>query len=103
NALMAIASLVLIYLFFKKHFLFPKVYIALALLTLVFIPLDSWLVTFIMPNEPVFDPDTTKEFARSLVSSMIWVPYMLVSKRVKATFVENTSTDRSGLGTEVSA
>ena len=58
------------------------------LVSLVFIPFDAWLVTFILPDEPIFDPETKKEFVRTLISSIIWVPYMLVSKRVKATFVE---------------
>jgi len=43
----------------------------------------------VFPSEPMFDPETIKEFARSLVACVIWVPYMLISKRVKATFVEH--------------
>ncbi len=88
NALLCGAYLYLIYLFFTKHCLFPKIYIATLAVAVVFIPLDAWLVSMIMPNEPVFDPDTAKEFGRSLVAALIWIPYMLVSKRVRATFVE---------------
>ena len=88
NSIMILASIYLIYLFFSKHYMFPKVYIGILLISLIFIPFDSWLVTFILPDEPMFDPDTTKEFARTLIASIIWIPYMLVSKRVKATFVE---------------
>lgn len=88
NFFMLFASLYLVYLFFSKHYLFPKVYIAIVLITLVFIPIDAWLVTLILPNEPFFDPQTLQEFIRVSVSALIWIPYMLVSKRVKATFVE---------------
>ena len=88
NALLILASLYLIYLFFSKHYWFPRVYIALLVASLIFMPVDAWVVTFIVPDEPVFDPDTAKEFARTLVAAVIWIPYMLVSKRVKATFVE---------------
>lgn len=88
NALMFAASIYLIYLFFSKHYLFPKVYIILVVISLVFIPLDAWFVSFIMPEEPIFDPETLKEFVRTLLVGMIWTPYMLISKRVKATFVE---------------
>ena len=88
NAIMVIACIYLIYLYFSKHYLFPKVFIALMVVSLVFIPLDAWLVTFILPDEPMFDPDTTKEFGRTVIASLIWIPYMLVSKRVRATFVE---------------
>lgn len=89
NTLMLIISVYLIYLFFSKHYLFPKVYIGIVAVTLIFIPLDAWIVTKIFPEVPMFDAETTKEFARTLVSGLIWVPYMLVSKRVQITFVEN--------------
>lgn len=89
NSIMVVASLYLIYLFFSKHYLFPKLYIGIVAVSLVFIPLDAWVVTMIFPGEPMFDPETTKEFMRTLIGAVIWVPYLLVSKRVKATFVEN--------------
>lgn len=88
NSCMVAASVYLIYLFFSKHYLFPKVYITIAAVSLVFIPLDAWLVSFVMPDENILDPQTLKEFGRALVGGLIWVPYMLLSKRVKATFIE---------------
>jgi len=88
NSIMVLASLYLIYLFFTKHYLFPKVYIAIVAISLLFIPLDAWLSSFVLVDEPMFDPTTTKEFTRTLVNAIIWVPYMLASKRVKATFIE---------------
>ena len=81
-------SLYLIYLFFSKHYMFPKYYIGVFVVSLIFIPLDAWVVSIVVPNEPMFDPQTTKEFTRSLIGVVIWVPYMLDSKRVKATFVK---------------
>lgn len=89
NSLIVLASLYLIYLFFSKHYLFPRFYIALMIVSLVFIPIDAWLLTQVLPNEKMFDPETTKEFVRLLIAALIWIPYMLVSKRVKATFVEH--------------
>lgn len=88
NSLMILTSMCLIYLFFSKHYLFPKVYIAIVVVSLVFIPLDAWIGSFVITDEPMFDPATTKEFVRTLVGGIIWIPYMLISKRVKATFVE---------------
>jgi 1-acyl-sn-glycerol-3-phosphate acyltransferase len=57
--------------------------------SLIFIPLDAWLVVKVFPGEPMFNSETTKEFARSLITGVIWIPYMLLSKRVRVTFVEN--------------
>lgn len=88
NTIIVTASIYLIYLFFTKHYLFPKIYIGIVAASLVFIPLDAWVATIVFPDEPMFDPATTKEFMKSLITGVIWVPYMLFSKRVKVTFVE---------------
>jgi len=91
NSIMIAASIYLIYLFFSKHYLFPKLYICIATFSIVVIPLDAWFVTKVFPSEPMFDSETTKDFMRALVAGVIWIPYMLISKRVKATFVESKS------------
>ena len=91
NTIIVAASVYLIYLFFSKHYLFPKLYVAIVAASLIFIPLDAWVVTKVFPGEPMFDPETTKEFMKVLIGGVIWVPYMLVSKRVQATFVESMS------------
>jgi hypothetical protein len=82
------ASGYLIYLFFSKSYLFPQAYITIVLVSAVFIPLDAWVVTFVLPGEPMFDPATAREFGRVFVGAIIWIPYMLASRRVRATFVE---------------
>ncbi len=89
NTIIVAASIYLIYLFFSKHYLFPKLYIGIIGASLIFILLDAWLVTKVFPGEPMFDPETTKEFMKSLFPGVIWIPYMLVSKRVRVTFVES--------------
>lgn len=88
NAVLMAASIYLIYLFFSKHYFFPKLFIGIVASSLAFILTDAWIATFIFPGEPIFDPDTTKEFTRSLIYCLVWIPYMLISKRVRATFVK---------------
>lgn len=100
NSLMAAASIYLVYLFFTKHYLFPKLYIAIVAASLVFIPLDAWLITKILPAEPMFDPETAKEFMSVLIVGLIWVPYMCISRRVKATFVEKKPNKKMQLPAE---
>ena len=88
NVAMLLATIYLVFLFFTKHHFFPQLFIIIILASLIFIPLDAWFVQVLFPTEPMFDQETTKEFIRSLVVGVIWIPYMLISKRVKATFVE---------------
>ena len=89
NTIMFTACIYLIYLFFSKHYLFPKLFIGIFVAPLIFIPLDAWLTTKVFPGESMFDPETTKNFMRSFISAVIWVPYMFFSERVRVTFVES--------------
>lgn len=87
NSGMLLVWLYMAYLFFSRKAVFSKWYIGLAFFSLIFIVIDAFAVKIVFPSEPVFDPDTLKELVRSLFMVVVWVPYMLVSKRVKATFI----------------
>ena len=87
NTLFIAAGIALLLLFFRRSFRFPTLYIAYAVASVLFILLDAWLGSFVLADEPMFDPDTAREFGRTLVSAAVWVPYLLVSKRVRNTFV----------------
>ena len=89
NAAIILVSIYLIYLFFTKHYLFPKLYILVLAGSAIFIFIDAWVGTFFFPDEPMMDEDIAREFGRVLIGAFIWIPYMLVSKRVKLTFVEH--------------
>ena len=43
-----------------------------------------------MPEEEIFDPDTLNNLIRSIICGAVWVPYMLIARRVKATFIEKS-------------
>lgn len=74
------------FLFFLKKKIFKTYYIGLLVFTLIFIIVDALAFKAVIPDEPLFDPETTKEVFRSVIACCIWVPYILVSKRVEATF-----------------
>lgn len=83
-----ISSLIIAFLFFYKHRLFPKIYIIIGLAYIIYIPFSSWLSTTVMPEATVFNQDTKIVFIRALIGGVIWFPYLLISERSKLTFVE---------------
>jgi len=87
NIAATIAWLVLAFLFFTKSRWFPRVYIVVVVFSFVFLLADSIVISAILPGHPIFEAEAGREVLRSIVGIVIWVPYMLVSKRVKATFV----------------
>ena len=77
----------LLFLFFRRSARFPKLYIMFLCSNLAFLLADAFAVRIVLPNQPIMDPETAREFGRSIVAASIWVPYLLLSKRVKNTFV----------------
>jgi len=87
NSVQIIACIVLIILFFMKKKLFPMVFIAATAFNVIFLFVDSVVASSIMPDEFFAEEESGKEIARSFMYLAIWGTYMLVSKRVKATFI----------------
>lgn len=88
NAGIVLGWIFLAILFFTKKKLFPKFYIGMLVFNLAFLLLDAFAVKAVLPNEPIFDPDTLNNVLRTFLTIIIWVPYMLISKRVKVTFIQ---------------
>jgi hypothetical protein len=89
NSFVILLMIYLIYLFFRKKNTFPKYYIFITLFVIITIPVDAYLASIVFPDEKIFDTDTTKSFFQSLFSGVIWIPYMVKSKRVRNTFIED--------------
>lgn len=88
NFLLLTASIYLIILFFSKHHTFPKVYIFLLVLPLIYLPLNAWIASTLLSVKPIFDEWVVRDIVVSFISCCIWIPYLLLSKRVRVTFVE---------------
>lgn len=90
NAVLLSAFLYLIYLFFKKHYLFPRSFIIIQVIAFIILLPYSYVASFLDPSDPspVFDAG----LFRSALMTMIWIAYMLKSKRVQLTFVEHRPT-----------
>ena len=93
NLSLLIVSLYQVHLFFNQHYLFPKIFIAILTISLIYILVDAWIASLILPKETMFEPQTIGEIAHILIACLIWIPYMLESKRVKATFVGKKPSD----------
>ena len=88
NVAIVFFSVYLIYLFFLKKMIFPRYYCGFLLFIVIFLFIDALLIQIMLPDEPLFDEERGRDFFRSVLACLIWIPYMRVSKRVKLTFVE---------------
>lgn len=95
------------FLFFSKKTTFPKAYIAIALIGLLYTPIDAFLANSffpqVFPQSSLLEGETLRNFLTTLVSAAIWVPYMLKSHRVKNTFIEEHSVRKTVLSVFVLA
>lgn len=82
-----VASLVQLYLFATQRRGFPKLYIGFALCVLALAMLRLVLFSTLPDISGMTADEATTLVAQALLTCLIWVPYMLVSQRVKATFV----------------
>ncbi|KAA1247471.1 DUF2569 family protein [Aquimarina sp. RZ0] len=90
NLVFIVFSILLIILFFKRRSITPRMMIIFYSASFIVITADS-IIAFGL-NEFLYSEaervQTFKEIAKSFIKMIIWIPYFLVSKRVKSTFVE---------------
>lgn len=72
-------------LFFRKKRQLPRYYIGLVVIGVLFVAIDLLLGHQYLDVPYVYD--TVKPLIRNVLSACIWIPYFLVSERVKRTFV----------------
>lgn len=88
NLLMFLGYCYLIYIFFKRSKTFPKSYIFLSVAALIFVVVDFFAADLIPAVAEQDDSEMLEQLIRAAIGCAVWVPYMLKSERVKATFVE---------------
>ena len=74
--------------FLSKKWFFPKMFIGLPLIAPVLALVDAKTINHFFPDEEVFSRRNIEEFLNYIIGIVVWVPYLLVSKRVAATFVK---------------
>ncbi len=80
----------LLVLFFTRRAILPRLIIIFYAQTFIFRVIDYYLANVYLDiNYP--DNDSLKSVFQSLFGAMIWIPYFLYSKRVKNTFVFETT------------
>lgn len=87
NSALILAWIYIAFLFFSKRRAFPFWFIAIHIATVCLIVIDTIVVHHILPDAPIFDANTLRELSRPIGAILIWAPYMLMSKRVKSTFL----------------
>lgn len=87
NMLIIVLALVTLFCLIRKSRKTPKMAIVLYSWAAVFVVIDFFTANLIPTVAAQSDPDSVKDLVRSLIAAAIWIPYFLVSKRVKATFV----------------
>lgn len=96
SIILGIFNAYLLYLYFKKNKKFPKLYVVYLIASTVYVLLDHFfLATLTAPTpeqqEVIEDAlnQNAGDVGRTIVSSVIWVWYIKVSKQVKVTFVNS--------------
>ena len=94
NLGLLLAFCTLIYLFFSKHYLFPRMYTLTVCAGFLFVLIDAAVVKWLyLPDQPWLDAHTLRELLPTAISILIWVPYLHLSKRARLTFVEKRPAD----------
>ncbi len=90
NSAFLVFSILIVVLFYSRRTILPRLFIIFYIVTFIFILTDTILALNL--NESMYSEvekmQSYQEIGRSFISMEIWVPYFLVSKRVKSTFTE---------------
>jgi hypothetical protein len=95
NVFFIVAAIALLVLYFRKSRRFPKLCIGYLAANVIFVIGDAFGTGFVVPSDRVLDPETLRQVGTTLIGALIWIPYLLISKRVKNTFVRDAGEEAS--------
>lgn len=87
NVALLSVSVVAVYLFFRRRRAFPRVAIAFLAAGVVILVLDLVVVRMIPAAASEIGASEIRGLFQAGIGAAIWIPYFLVSARVRATFV----------------
>ena len=77
----------LLIIFLQKRYTVPFIMIVRFLLVIAYLGIDAYLLDQIEFIDEADKAESYGQLARAIVQSCIWIPYFLVSRRVRATFI----------------
>jgi hypothetical protein len=88
NLALASASIVALVLFFRQSPAFPRLMIGILIGGFLFLLTDlvGGRAIPAIAEQPT-DPDSIRDLSRAAIGCLIWVPYLMRSRRVRNTFV----------------
>ena len=91
NSLVLVTSIFVLIIFFQRRTIAPKIIVIYLSATLLLLIFDTMITLQIAPGaqSQAEISETYSEIGKSIIRALIWVPYLLISKRVKETFVVN--------------
>jgi hypothetical protein len=96
NIWLFVFAVLLVGLFFMKRRTFPLLLIILLAVSAVVALVDYILLAPLAEKFPELDLGSgSKEASRAIMQAVIWIPYLLVSKRVRSTFIRGRPRNRS--------
>lgn len=90
NILLLFGTILTITLFLKKDRRFPAAYIVLLVLPIVVTMVELQILSNSSVGAQLLNKDTGTSLLRSIITAVIWVTYILNSKRVDNTFILTT-------------
>ena len=87
NVFLLLISIYLVFLFFKKMTKFKLYFILFLSFSAIMIVIHSIWALFLFPTRPPLEIIYLEDVIGAIIPALIWTPYIVFSKRVNNTFI----------------